>query len=149
METDYEKLREVYKSMETDVLLELHSEGTLTDEAYEILESELDNRSVPVPNRPSKESKHDKNQSKKRKHCAFWAQSFAAIGVVIPIICLTLDFEPPGLMRACELCWPTALILGGSTQLYLGDVFLSIALNSVIWAGTGWLIGYGTSGNKK
>ena len=147
MEIDYDKIKETYECMETDVLLQLHSDGALTDEAYEVLESELNRRSVPVPNRPSKKSNHNKNQSRERKHCVLLAKRFATIGAIIPIICLALDFEPQGLMRVCELCWPTAfLLLGLGTHFHLPTVLISIALNSCIWAGFGWLIGYGTSG---
>lgn len=38
-----------YKQMSTEALLELHSEGTLTDLAYVVLESELDKRGAMIP----------------------------------------------------------------------------------------------------
>jgi hypothetical protein len=147
MEIDYFTLKETYGCMETDALLQLHSSGTLTDEAYEALESELINRSVPIPDRPGIESKRDEHQSRVRKHRTLWAKGFALIGIVIPIICLALDFEPLGLMRVCELCWPTGFLLFAMEgHFYLPIVLISITLNSGVWAGFGWLIGYGTSG---
>jgi len=44
-------LQSQYNQMSTEALLELHSEGTLTDLAYDVLESELDKRGAMVPDR--------------------------------------------------------------------------------------------------
>lgn len=144
------KLRGIYEGMETDALLHLHSAGTLTDEAYGVLESVLESRAEPVPNRPGSESKHNNIQSREREHCALWTQRFAAIGIIVPIICLIFNFKPDGLMKICELCWPTGFfLLAMDGHFNLAIVLISITLNAGIWAGFGWLIGYGTSNRIK
>jgi len=147
---DREKLKEIYSSMNTDALLNLHATGTLMEDAYEILESVLKCRSVPVPIRPVNQNLNSTKKSETKRHCALWVASFSAIGVVIPVVCLVLDFQPAGLMRFCELCWPSGfLLLAMGAHFSLPIALISITLNVLIWAGIGWLIGYGTSGRRK
>lgn len=135
--------------METDALLQPHSDGNLADKAYDILESELKKRSVNISNGSTMEPKHDK-KSRIRQHCALWAKSFGLIGVVVPIICLALNLKPLFLLRFCELCWPTGfLLLAMEGHFNLAIVLFSTALNAVLWAGLGWMIGYGTSNRIK
>lgn len=47
-----ESLQQYYQELNTSTLLRIHSEGTLTDMAYSILENELILRGEPVPPRP-------------------------------------------------------------------------------------------------
>lgn len=150
MKEDRERLKETYRSMNTDELLKLHAAGTLMADAYEVLESVLKGRSVPVPARPVKQNLNNAKKSETKRHCALWAASFSAIGVVIPIVCLVLEFQPTGLMKFCELCWPSGfLLLAMGAHFSLPIVLISITLNLLIWAGIGWLIGYGTSNRIK
>lgn len=50
---DLNALAERYASMETDELVSLHQAGTLLDEAYPVLESELARRGVVIDPRPA------------------------------------------------------------------------------------------------
>ncbi len=149
MKTDLTRLKETYAQMETEALLELHSAGSLTEEAYDALESELRARLVAIPGRPNKEPSKDENQRQGKNNGTLWTKIFALIGAIIPIICLTFNFQPPGLMKVCELFWPTGfLLLGGGSQLNLPLALIAILVNSGLWAGLGWLIGYGASGRQ-
>ena len=141
MENGQAELYKIYDSMRTDALLKLHAEGGLTEDAYQTLESVLTNRAVPVPGRPVKTAKPEK-----KKITTLWTARFAAVGACLPLLCIALDFEPHALMKLCELCWPTAFMLLAANGHYnLAIYAISIAANAIIWAGTGWLIGYGLS----
>ena len=48
-------LRSRYSAMTDDELLNLHSQGTLTAAAYDVMEAELNSRSVEVPPRPQQD----------------------------------------------------------------------------------------------
>ena len=50
---DPDRLAENYSSMQTDELVALYSTGTLTDDAYPILEAELGRRSIVAGPRPA------------------------------------------------------------------------------------------------
>jgi hypothetical protein len=52
--------------MSTQVLLELHGAGILSDAAYDVLESELRNRGVRLPTRPNEEKPFVEVDKKKR-----------------------------------------------------------------------------------
>ena len=52
MDADRESLASAYAEISTGELMRMHGEGTLTDEAYQVLESELVSRGVTVPQRP-------------------------------------------------------------------------------------------------
>ena len=52
MEVDRESLKAKYRWMPREELLELHAAGTLPEEAYDVLESELSERGVTIPPRP-------------------------------------------------------------------------------------------------
>ena len=150
MEDKEAEFREIYEGMNTDALLELHAAGTLTGEAYSVLESVLESRSASIPKRPSSphigQFKLDKNEREEKIHCAWWAKYFAAIGIILPVICLIFNLKPEGLLRVCEVCWPTGFLLFAMDGHFnLAIVLISIILNAFIWAGLGWLIGYGTS----
>jgi hypothetical protein len=68
------------------------------------------------------------------------------VGVIVPIVCLLLDFKPATVMRVCEFCWPSGfMLLAMETQFNLAIVLVSIMINTLIWAGIGWVIGYGMS----
>lgn len=106
VEDRQQELLKIYDGMRTDTLPEMHSEGTLTEDAYEILESVLASRSVPIPKRPTRESK-----SQEKKTSILWAIRLASFGEILPVICLALDFEPIALSKICGLCWPSAFFL--------------------------------------
>jgi hypothetical protein len=55
MGVNREALKSKFSWMPRDELLELHAAGTLSDEAYEVLECELSERGVAVPPRPKRE----------------------------------------------------------------------------------------------
>jgi hypothetical protein len=145
MENKQAELREMYETMTTDELRQLHAAGTLTDDAYAVLESVLVSRSMPVPARPNRHA-----QAKTGKRGAHWVTRFAVIGILLPIICLTLDFKPAVVLRACELCWPSGfLLLAMDGHFNPLIVLVSIVINALIWAGFGWLIGYALSDRTK
>ena len=52
MEIDTNELAQNYATKSDDELLNLHSAGTLTDVAYEVIEAELESRGVAIPQRP-------------------------------------------------------------------------------------------------
>ena len=52
MDIDKDGLAEGYRMKSEEELLDLHAAGTLTDMAYGVLESELAERGVAIPNRP-------------------------------------------------------------------------------------------------
>jgi len=84
-----------------------------------------------------------------QKTIAMWVKRFAAFGVIVPVICLALGFEPPTLMNFCELCWPTGFLLFAADGKFNLVIYLSsIVFNALIWAGIGWVIGYGLSNRK-
>lgn len=152
MEINLDDLKERYESMDTDALLQLHVSGNLTDEAYGVLERVLETRSVIVPDRAATvpAGRTDVKQSAERECSLKWAGRLALIGLVLPLLCLILDFEPHAFGRLCELCWPTSILLMAmGTQFNLAIVLISIALNAGLWAGLGWLIGYGMSSRAK
>ncbi len=145
MKDRQEELREIYDSMATNALLELYAEGTLTDDAYAVLESVLESRSVPVPDRPKEES-----HCEERQHRSLWVKNFTAIGIILPIVCIGLDFKPIAIMRICEICWPSSFILlAVEGHFDPAIVLVSVIVNAFIWAGIGWLIGYVTSNGIK
>lgn len=136
-----QQLRELYDGMNTEALLELHEQADLTDDAYAVLESVLVERAVAVPARPVKAS-----QPKTGKCTTRWALRFALIGLLIPIICMTLGFRPGVVLNLCELCWPTGFILLAADGHFDLVLFLiSISINAAVWAGFGWVIGYALS----
>ena len=144
VEDRQEELLKIYDGMRTDALIEIHSEGTLTEDAYEILESVLASRSVPIPKRLNRESK-----SQEKKTSTLWAIRLASFGAILPVICLALDFEPIALSKICGLCWPFAFFLfAADGHFNLAIYSISITVNAFLWAGLGWLIGYGLSGRK-
>lgn len=51
MNINRERLSLRYSEMDIGELLELHGQGTLTEEAYALLEKELQNRNEPIPTR--------------------------------------------------------------------------------------------------
>jgi len=53
MDADRVTLSSTYREMTTEELLRLHGEGTLTEEAYDAIESALKSRKIDVPSRPS------------------------------------------------------------------------------------------------
>jgi hypothetical protein len=133
--------------MNTAALLDMHAAGTLTEDAYDIPEAVLASRSIHLPGRPGNLDTDHKKINPVKHHCVKWAKYFFIIGIVIPIICLALDFRPAGLIRLCDLCWPTGFILMVmGTHFEIPVVLISVAFNALIWAGFGWSIGYGTSG---
>jgi hypothetical protein len=139
------ELRTIYQGMNTDALLQLHAAGTLTDDAYTALEAVLQSRSVAIPARPRQPATPSKITRSAR-----WARGFAVIGLVLPIICLVLDFKPTAVMRICELCWPSGfMLLATEGQFNLAVVAFSITINAFIWGGLGWLVGYGLSSRAK
>lgn len=130
-----------YAELSTAALLDLHAAGTLTDDAYAALESELRTRGVTIPDRPAPPAGDGQP-----KATAIWARRFAVVGVVLPAICLALEFEPALVMRACELCWPTGfLLLAADGDMNVALVLLAIGLNALPWAGLGWVVGYARS----
>jgi len=89
------------------------------------------------------------NKSKEKQISAMWARRFATFGAVFPVICLALDFEPRVLMKLCELCWPSGFLLFAAEGKFNLVIYAtSIAINAFIWAGIGWVIGYGLSSRK-
>lgn len=146
MDDRREDLLKVYGGMRTDALLELYAEGVLTEEARGILESVLESRSVPIPRRQNRKSK---DKERKEKTSSSWAMRLAFLGVTLPVICLALNFEPMALRRVCELCWPSAFLLFAADGRFdLAIYTISIIANGFVWAGLGWLIGYGLSARR-
>lgn len=139
-------LKQTYERMSTTALLELYAAGTLTDEACVELERVLRERAVPVPQRPEQPYRRLRDPARRSKKTTSWSLGFAAIGVVVPVACLSLDLAFTGLRGLCEICWPTGvLMLAVGTQFNLALALVSIGFNALLWAGLGWLIGYGTS----
>ena len=52
MEINLETLAKSYSEMSNGELLNLHSEGIITEIAYEVLEAELSKREIDIPDRP-------------------------------------------------------------------------------------------------
>ena len=91
----------------------------------------------------------DSGGRQENKRSTPWATRFALFGTILPLVCLILDFQPPLLKSVCELCWPSAfLLLAADGHFNLAIYSSSIAINGVIWASLGWLIGYGLSGGS-
>lgn len=64
MDVNKEELKASYQSKTVNELLELHTGGTLTKVAYDILEYEMQSRDIPLPERPvSKEEPTDPEES--------------------------------------------------------------------------------------
>jgi len=55
METSLEELINSYKELSDEELLNLHASGGLTEVAYNVLETELSRRDIPVPARTAEE----------------------------------------------------------------------------------------------
>lgn len=137
MKTDQrERLRAYYDGLCTDELLELHAAGTLTDEAYEVLESVLVGRSVPVPERP-----HGQDLAGPHNRVNPWVIGFSAVGFLVPILCIARNFQPTALMRLCEFIWPSAfLLLAADGHFNIAIYSVSILINGVVWGCLGWLV---------
>lgn len=56
MDVDFERLSNHYKELTNEELLRVHASGDLTEVAYTVLEMELKQRKIPVPQRSSSES---------------------------------------------------------------------------------------------
>ena len=97
-ETERRQVRR-YDEMSTEALLDLHAKGTLTEEAYAVLEAVLVNRSVPVPKRPRVAS-----GTRERKLSTLGALRLAAFGTAWPLVCHALPFQPDATRTRCELC---------------------------------------------
>lgn len=52
MKTENEHLKSLYANLDTDELLRIHNNGTLTEFAYAVLESALTLKGVAIPARP-------------------------------------------------------------------------------------------------
>jgi hypothetical protein len=87
----------------------------------------------------------DDPASKARRHCRQRASVFAVIGFVISAVCMT-GLLPTRLVDVCAFAWPTGFLLLDSVGFEFFPFIISASLNALIWAGLGWLIGYGTSG---
>lgn len=89
-------------------------------------------------------------EKNRRTRGAKWASWFAALGVILPIICLLMDFEPTALLRICEIGWLSGfLLLATEGEFNLAIILVSVTLNAGIWGSIGWLIGYLTYRVKK
>ncbi|MDG6778122.1 hypothetical protein QCB44_05330 [Thiomicrorhabdus sp. zzn3] len=72
-----------------------------------------------------------------------WARRFAAMGVMLPLVCLIMEFEPVVLLRMCEVGWLSGfLLLATEGEFNVAILLVSIALNAGMWGCVGWLIGY-------
>jgi hypothetical protein len=86
-----------------------------------------------------------KNQENRRSN--LWAVRLPRFGAILPVICIVMDFQPSALKNLCELCWPSAFLLfSADSHFNLAIYSISVAISALIWAGLGWLIGYGLSG---
>jgi hypothetical protein len=70
MELDKRELEENYKSKDDGELLALYSEGSLTNDAYAILEKELTKRGLEIPARPATNTEISKDRPQSLK--AHW-----------------------------------------------------------------------------
>ena len=89
------------------------------------------------------------SRNSEKQTIATWTKRLGALGVLAPLICLAFDFQPQALRKLCELCWPSGfLLLAADGKFNLAIYSSSIAINALIWAGIGWVIGYGLSNRK-
>jgi hypothetical protein len=80
MQIDRDSLSKKYRGKTDDDLLNLHSSGDLTEAAYEVIESEMGRRNIPIPQRPEIDDRYKNTQSviknywygKARLANAFW-----------------------------------------------------------------------------
>jgi hypothetical protein len=99
MEDDVEIRKARYKQMSTQELLELHAAGILGDMAYNLLESELGERGIPLPSRPKGEEplaevdKSDTHNEKRSCQYTMLAWISPLIGFVLLLIPFITDVE--------------------------------------------------------
>ena len=74
MKIDYENIQKQYEEKETSDLLDLHKSGTLSEEAYEIIESVLIKRGERLPDRPTDIA------AKPKKPLPTWVRIMISIG---------------------------------------------------------------------
>lgn len=144
------ELKCAYEEMETAVLLEMHSSGTMTQEAYEAIEAVLRERSVAIPTRPCEakttQSERPGWQRRALVHASRTAQVFAAAGIAVPILLLSLDYlAVMPVESAGALMFPAMFVLflfdwrGGIGP----ELVIAIIANVASFAAIGWLVGYG------
>lgn len=99
-----------------------------------------------MPPRPDPATLEQGRARQRCRPCRRWAGGFALAGLLIPIICLLLDFQPQALRSLCELLWPTGfLLLGGDGGYQPALLLAALGSNALLWAGVGWLLGYARS----
>jgi hypothetical protein len=87
-------------------------------------------------------------QLRAKRKASIWSQLFAVIGAVLAAIYSILISQYGSSITVLD-----PLVLPASFILFLGDwrggfgpaVLLAMAANSAVWAGIGWIFGYGTS----
>jgi hypothetical protein len=144
-----EELIQIYKELSTEALLEIHASGSLTDRSYEVLEQELRERSVDIPNRPEDFITHDKDRPEWQrlaiKKASLFARLFAVIGFIAPFIFFLLDhLNIVSLVSTEYLIFPASFALmlldwrGG-----IGPLIFAASFNAAVSSAIGWVIGYG------
>lgn len=150
------ELKQQYQALHTQALLEIHRSGTLTDEAYRVLEEVLKERLVEVPARPSQPATNQAQQPEWQRRAmtsaSRMAQIFAAAGVAIPSVLFCLDyFGAIPVASTGGLMFPAMFVLflldwrGGMGP----EILLALAANAMAFAGVGWLVGYGLSRSQR
>ena len=151
MEIDRETLADSYKSKSDDDLLELHSTGTLTDLAYNVLNSELSNRGLIIPERPAPTSNTPQRPQTLAAHwhghaslaSAFWIIGFAG-GMIFriafhllqetPFVLLVLFAWIPYTIFALVSIWKCAWNTSWKGWGYLARTLITLQVALAIFA---------------